>query len=362
MDENELAELIDRYRKGLCDEKECRLVESLYLHTYDSKSTPDNPAAKNRVWKHWKSNLRTNRAKARAPYLAAAASVLLIATIAFLYRSGANNRIDDLAVDISAGGNRAILTLADGQMLTLDSSQHGIIMMDDRLLYADSTLATDLHGASTGIDQAYNEIATPRGGVYQVVLEDGTRVWLNADSKLRFPPTFLSATREVALVGEAYFEVAENKRKPFVIKTNGQEIHVLGTSFNVAAYPDDPSEQTTLVEGNVVVSTPQTTYQLSPGEQAVVNTGEIAVSKVDTSPFVAWKSGFIAFNEETLEHIMRDISRWYDVDVYFEGADKQLRFGGIVSRYAHVSEVLERLELTGQVHFKIEERGIVITQ
>ena len=359
MDKNELAKLLDRYRWGECTEEERTLIESLYLHTYQNNSARNDSAAKKRVWQYVARRLQLDGGKVFIPWLAAA-SVLLIVAVALLYRPEADTPPSDRLADIPAGGNRATLTLAGGQTVQLDSSQHGVMILSDRLLYTDSTAVGGLSASGETGEVVFNEIATPRGGTYQVVLTDGTKVWLNADSRLRFPQRFADARREVTLVGEAYFEVTKNPHRPFVVKTAGQEIVVLGTSFNVAAYVDETGEQTTLVEGEVVVSTAQQTHRLSPGDQAVVQADDVSIAKVDTAPFVAWKSGAIAFNEETLEHIMRDIGRWYDVDIHFEGVDKQLRFGGVVSRYANVSEVLRRLELTGQVHFKIEERGIVV--
>jgi len=361
MDKHELAKLLDRYRRGSCTEAERLLIESLHLHTYAGGTVSEDATAKQRIWHRIRKGLSTDGAKTRRiRWWVAAASVLLIGSVAWLLRSETKDVSVHQLVDIAAGGNKATLKMADGQTVTLDSSQHGVMILSDKLLYTDSTLAGSFHDDRAIDEDMYNEIVTPRGGTYQVVLADGTRVWLNADSKLKFPQRFAKSKREVTLVGEAYFEVAKNKNHPFVVRTAGQEVVVLGTSFNVAAYEGESSEQTTLVEGKISVATPQYTHQLSPGEQAVITENEVAVGEVDTAPFVAWKSGFIAFNEETLEHIMGDISRWYDVDVHFKGVDKQLRFGGTVSRYANVSEVLKRLELTGQVHFEIEERGIVI--
>ncbi len=361
MDEKDLAKLLDRYRRNQCTEAERLLIESLYLHTYPSEQIPADTEAKKRVWQHLRKGISPNRTRPLIPWLTAAASIVLIATIALLFRSGGKDTpVDSRLADLPAGGNRAILKLADGQIVSLDSNQQGVMILSDRLLYTDSTLAGDLHEGYAAGGDSYNEIETPRGGTYQVVLTDGTKVWLNADSRLRFPQQFVGAKRQVVLVGEAYFEVAKNPSRPFVVKTAGQEIAVLGTAFNVSAYADGTAERTTLVAGEIAVATEESTRHLSAGEQAVIHLDGMAVAKVDTAPFVAWKSGFIAFNEETLAHIMRDISRWYDVDIHFEGADKELRFGGTVSRYANVSEVLRRLELTGQVHFKIEERGIVV--
>lgn len=360
MDKDDLEKLLDRYRRGQCTEAERLLIESLHLRAHSSDPVAEDEAAKKRVWKHLREGISPKHAKAFGPWLATAASITLVAAIIWLYSPEPHNQGASQLADIAAGGNKAILKLAGGQTVNLDSSQHGVMILADRLLYTDSTFAGNFRDGYQADKDIFNEIITPRGGTYQVVLSDGTKVWLNADSRLTFPQRFAGPKREVALVGEAYFEVTKSQDRPFVVKTAGQEIAVLGTSFNVAAYADERSEQTTLVEGEVVVTTAQLTRQLIPGDQATVNAGGISVGKVDTSPFVAWKSGVIAFNEETLEHIMRDISRWYDVDIHFEGVDKQLRFGGTVSRYANVSEVLRRLELTGQIHFKIEERGIVI--
>ncbi|MFB2119376.1 FecR family protein [Parapedobacter sp. 2B3] len=360
MDKNDLEKLLERYRRGECSEEEYLLIESLHLHTYSNEPTTIDAAVKKRIWRRMQERLPTHNVGVMAPWLAVAASLVLMVAIALLYRSGGDPLPAGQLADIPAGGNRATLTLAGGQTVQLDSSQQGVMMLADRLLYTDNTVVDGLDESMATDEDAYNEIITPRGGIYQVILTDGTKVWLNADSRLRFPQRFAKTRREVTLVGEAYFEVTKNPDHPFVVKTAGQEIAVLGTSFNVAAYADEVGEQTTLLEGEIVVSTAQHTQRLSPGHQAVIQEQEIAIAKVDTSPFVAWKSGEIAFNEETLEHIMRSISRWYNVDIRFEGADKQLRFGGAVSRYANVSEVLRRLELTGQVHFKIEERGIVV--
>lgn len=361
MDEEELARLLDRYKRGYCTSAERRLVESLHLNMHSVEPVCDGMAAKHRMWQRLRKGLPADRARKRRRIqrMAAAACLVVIASAAWLFRPESKDAPIPKSIDIAAGGNKAILKMADGQTVNLDSNRNGVMILPDKLLYTDSTIAGSFHD-NREADDRYNEIITPRGGTYQVVLADGTRVWLNADSKLTFPQRFAKSRREVTLAGEAYFEVAKNKSQPFVVRTAEQEIMVLGTSFNVTAYGNEPSEQTTLVEGEIKVATAGGAHRLSPGEQASVSAEGVEVGKVDTAPFVAWKSGFIAFNEEALEHIMADISRWYDVEVHFEGADKQLRFGGTVSRYANVSEVLRRLELTEQVHFKIEERGIVV--
>ncbi len=361
MDEKELAELLERYRQGTCTESERRLVESLHLHAYGTDPVRIDFAERRRIWRKLAVNLQPTRTHAMARRLAIAATVLAVAALALWLGTATERPVQQAVADIPAGGNRAVLRLADGRIIDLDTAQSGIAVLGGRMVYADSTFLGSVASARDGEAYPDNEIVTPRGGMYRIALEDGTKVWINSGSAFKFPPRFARARREVILDGEAYFEVATDPSRPFVIKTAGQEIQVLGTAFNVSAYADNGSERTTLVEGGIVVSTPRQRFRLSPGEQAVIDNDGVSVGEVDTAPFVAWKSGYFAFNEEPLEHIMRDIGRWYDVDIHFEGVDKQLRFGGTVSRYANVSEVLRRLELTGQVRFKIEERGIVIT-
>lgn len=362
MDEKELANLLERYKQGMCSEEERRLVESLYLHTYGTHPVPDDPVAKKRVWKNLKAELHPASTHILVKRIAVAASVLMVAAIGVLLMLSSDSQLAYQEMDIPSGGNKAVLKLADGRTLALDSSQQGIVILADELLYTDNTSAGTIQADASGVNYAMNEIQTPRGGTYQVVLGDGTKVWLNAESKLEFPQRFMGGRREVSLVGEAYFEVAHDKKHPFVVITNNQEVVVLGTSFNITAYEGDPSEQTTLINGEVAVETAYRTHYLTPGDQAAVYKDKSVVEKVDTSPFIAWKEGFILFNEKTLEQIMGDISRWYDIDIHFENErSKQLRFGGTVSRYENVSQVLKRLELTEQVKFRIEERRIVVT-
>lgn len=277
--------------------------------------------------------------------------------------------------DIAPGKNAASLTLANGKTIQLSDARNGVIVGKE-LKYDDGTAIT----AETTKPQLLTA-TTPRGGVYEITLSDGTHVWMNADSKLSFPSDFSETERRVLLKGEAYFEVAkkyrsigkgsqtEQKLMPFIVATDKQEVTVLGTHFNINSYPDEIATKTTLLEGSVRVETfgsknPSLTFSriLKPGEQAI-NNGNIKVEKVDLEEAVAWKNGSTIFNNKTLEDIMRDLSRWYDVSVvYTADAPKYETFSGAVSRTRNISTVLERMQTTGSVRFKIEGRTITVSK
>ncbi|HEV2831769.1 MAG TPA: FecR domain-containing protein [Hanamia sp.] len=274
--------------------------------------------------------------------------------------------------DIKPGGNKAVLTLADGSTIVLDHASNGVIGHQGNIKVQkldNGLLIYTINGKQvTENDEAFfNTISTPRGGQYQVTLADGTKVWLNAGSSIRFPVLFTGPKREVEITGEAYFEVAKNKDKPFKVKAHSAEIEVLGTHFNVNAYDDEASIKTTLLEGKVKVSTPgsnqnQVSKFLQPGQQAGINKeGKInVIDHADTEEVMAWKDGHFQFKSADLKTILRQISRWYDVDVEYKG-NVNLHFTGQLRMNENVSKVFEKLELTGEVHFKIEGRKIIVT-
>jgi len=271
---------------------------------------------------------------------------------------------------ITPGGNKATLTLANGAKIILENAENGVLANQ----FGTSIRKTDvghvsiepLNSAYPSIEKAshtvFNTIVTPRGGQYQVTLSDGTKVWLNAASSLKFPACFAENERRVELVGEAYFEVAKSGvERPFKVVSGTQVIEVLGTHFNINAYPDETEITTTLLEGSVKVSKPSTFQSelLTPGQQARV-AANIQVSDVDVTGAVAWKNGYFSFSNENIETIMRNISRWYDVDVKYQKNTTREEFVGSVSRYENVSQVLNMLQLTGSVHFRIEGRRITV--
>lgn len=302
----------------------------------------------------------------RFRWMAVAACLLLLGTGTwFLTRTIQKNVPVPMAkTDIPAGGNKAILTLSGGQQIVLDSSRQGNVVNLGNIQItktASSELKYQALAPAAGGPIVYNTLSTPRGGQYQLTLQDGTKVWLNAASSLKYPMSFNGPERVVELTGEGYFEVARNIKQPFIVRFNGVEIKVLGTEFNVMAYNDEPGgSQTTLINGGVAVSVGAERRLLSPGEAAVVD-GRIRVKEVDVQPVIAWKNGEIALNNEDLASVMRQISRWYDVNVSFNGAVPRWRTGGMVKRNVNLSALLAFFEENG-LHSTVNGRNIVFYQ
>ncbi|MCF0065746.1 FecR domain-containing protein [Dyadobacter chenwenxiniae] len=270
-----------------------------------------------------------------------------------------------VAGDIAPGGNKAILTLGDGSSIMLDSAKNGNLASQGNTNITKSKKGELVYNVSGVPDQAvvFNTMATPKGGQYHIVLPDGSKVWLNAASSLRFPTAFKGKERKVEITGEVYFEVAHNARMPFIVKSGDTEIAVLGTHFNVMAYADEKVMKTTLLEGSVKVSIAGGSATLLPGQQARIKsiTNNIrVVDNIDTEKEMAWKNGFFQFQDDNLENIMRQISRWYDVDVTYEGNPGKETYTGRLPRNANVSKVFKILSLSG-VKFRIEGKSIIVT-
>ncbi|MGN6494351.1 MAG: FecR family protein [Agriterribacter sp.] len=298
--------------------------------------------------------------------------LILIASLFYLIYSGGStalpqqNAITVTSVDeIKPGGNKAVLTLADGTTVVLDSSANGTLgtqgntniikLGNGELRYKNGSA---LPGASATL---YNTIATPRGGQYAIELADQTKVWLNSSSSIRFPTDFRDSVREVEITGEAYFEVAHHPTKPFKVKVNDAYIRVLGTHFNVMAYSNEATINTTLLQGSLIAGNNKTSRLLTRGNQARISkNGAIEfVKDADTEEAVAWRSGRFLFNSSDMYSMMRQVERWYNIDVDFKG-DIGLHFSGQLNRYANVSELLRKLELTNEVHFEIENGKITV--
>ncbi len=289
-------------------------------------------------------------------------------------------REPQLKNDITPGGNKAILTLADGSTIILDSASDGTIGIQGNIKVEklrNGLLAYTINGkqVTQHDEEFYNKISTPRGGQYNITLSDGSKVWLNAASSIRFPVVFIGNERKVEITGEAYFEVApqlisKEKKMPFIVKhhaTTGKnvEIEVMGTHFNVNAYDDEELVKTTLLEGMVKVSAPakgnQTSRILQPGQQAGINTnGKINVIDADTEEAVAWKNGRFQYNSADLKTILRQMSRWYDVDIIYKDY-VDMPFTGQLPRTENANKMFELLALTGEVNFTIEGRKIIVS-
>jgi transmembrane sensor len=279
--------------------------------------------------------------------------------------------------DILPGGNKALLTLADGSTIELDEAKNGTLGRQGNtrvVKLANGQLAYEVAGNTPVAATLYNTITTPRGGMFHVTLPDGSRVWLNAASSLHYPTSFNGSAREVTLTGEAYFEVEKNTAMPFRVMVNNMQVEVLGTHFNVNAYTDEASIKTTLLEGSVKVGSRQlaagnATQQsaiLKPGQQAVIFQGskkspQIQVQAVEVDAVVAWKNGIIQFEGSEIHAAMRMIARWYDVEVEYRGNIPSAHFRGLIPSNVPVSQVLDMMELTGEVHFEISGRKIIVT-
>lgn len=313
-----------------------------------------------------------------------AASICIVFLLSPYVEFGTDEQSGEMAAQthmeaaIHPGGQKAMLTLADGRTISLGEVGDGALAEqagfrivkteDGQLFYEPITAVTG------DMEAMYNTVNTPKGGEYQLALPDGTRVWLNAMSSLRYPVRFTGDERQVELTGEAYFEVSGfttgGRRLPFIVKTVDQAVEVLGTHFNIKAYPGENATKTTLLEGKVRVSIPQkagsnTTVAnvLSPNQQATVKHGShlISVVPVDPANAIAWKNGNFAFHNSDMVEVMNTIARWYDVDVeYEEEAVKHKRFGGTISRFESFEKLLKTIELTGTVKFKIEGRRVIV--
>jgi len=267
--------------------------------------------------------------------------------------------------DIAPGGNKAILTLGDGSSITLDSAGNGLVASQGGTSVTQSGKGQLVYksGGKAENVPVFNTVTTPKGGQFHIVLPDGTGVWLNAASSLRFPTAFTGKQRNVEITGEVYFEVAHNKQMPFVVKNGATEITVLGTHFNVMAYDDEKIMRTTLFEGAVKVTRGGKEALLAPGQQARISpaTGSLrVVDHADTEKELSWKNGYFQFEDESLESIMRQVSRWYDVEVRYEGNSRGENFTGRLPRNSNVSSVMKILSLSG-VKFRIEDKTIIVT-
>lgn len=267
-------------------------------------------------------------------------------------------KISEFSV-LKPGKNTATLRIQGlDESIDLNSDQDGIVV-GDQIRYKDGS---EIAAINTKIaENPRMELVTPKGGEYQITLSDGTRITLNAASRLTYPRTFGSDQRIVELVGEAYFEVAKDENKPFIVKTATEDITVLGTHFNVNAYQDETRSFVSLIEGRVQVSSPETSKILVPGQQSVTSEGTMIVQKINVEEVLAWKNGEFMFNNESLEDVMHKLSRWYNIEVIVSPELKHLAIWGSVSRYDSFDKVLEIIEMTNEsIKFRKEGRRVYI--
>lgn len=373
----QLKELLKKYQHRTATEQERKLLENWYnsqsAGLREEVDMQEMEAAKTVIWNKISVNIAPLAIKPsfrlwRA--ITAAASIILVAAIgSYMYISSDKKQdFDQLAIqnNIVPGNNKAVLTLADGTKVDLTNSKSGQLVMQGSVQVAKTSDGQLVYQFSERVkgESGFNSVATPIGGQYQVVLPDGTKVWLNAASSLKFPVSFAALTdRKVELTGQAYFEVAKDQKRPFLVSSRDQTVEVLGTHFDVNAYGDDGKIRTTLLEGSVKVSATGSFIKLVPGQQSRLSASEFAVANVNTEEAVAWKEGYFRFSTENLETIMKSVSRWYGVEVEFKDEEvKSFAFWGRVSRFENVGELLRVLERTEKVHFKIEGKKIIVSK
>ncbi len=325
-------------------------------------------------------SLHLNQRQMRLKKWAVVASILILLTAGgyfmSLNKSNLSSRIAKIkqvpgksGQDVAPGGNKAILTLADGSTIDLDSAKNGTLTTQGNIKIIkskDGELLYNVDQENSAIAD-YNTISTPRGGMYEIVLSDGSKVWLNAASSLKFPASFTGKIRNVTLTGEGYFEVAKNASKPFHVKVNDMTVEVLGTHFNVNAYNDENSVATTLLEGSVkikkevIANSASQTVLLEPGEQAdLAKNGSLKINHhANIQEVIAWKDDNFEFNNTSVTDIMRQISRWYDVEVDYRGPIPAYRLTGKISRNVNLSQLIDMLQYAG-VNMKIENKKIII--
>lgn len=264
------------------------------------------------------------------------------------------------------GTSKAILMMADGKEVVLEQGQNLNILLNERVRVATSSQGIVYEERGKGmVTEEYNKLTTPIGGEYSLVLSDGTKVFLNADSELKYPVEFSDGKRIVDLKGEAYFEVHKDSLRPFIVRMNGAEVTVLGTSFNVNTYGDDGQIYTTLVNGSVRVSSMKNKQEeiLKPGMQSVMNvqSGLLTVRKVDVEPYVAWREGRFVFRAMTLDLIMCQLQRWYDFEVFYQNSElKDYEFRGVIKRDMDLDKVLSVIKATTNVDFEVKGKVITI--
>lgn len=388
MTESEIRNLLNRYQQGLCTPEEKQMIDR-WLESESNAPAPfPTEAEKIRIKNKLQAAIYKNAGLPEKSRLTIsegsesytnsftatkswgiyriAASLVLLAVVgygAFRYLQPDEIISTPIAQDIKAGGDKAILKLADGTQVELNGKgtvipQQGVatvINQNGKLSYVSQLAKAN--------ESVINTVSTPRGGQYQLTLADGSKVWLNAASSLKFPAAFSGNERVVELTGEAYFEVAHNKEMPFKVRIpSGEEVTVLGTHFNVMAYTEEELVKTTLLEGSVRVTSKKGNSILAPNQQALMTKqGDLSVVRdYNVDEAVAWKNGSFVFNDTELEVIMRQVARWYDVEVVYENDLRDLQFGGVVSRKENVSAVLNLLELTSAVDFEIQEKKIIV--
>lgn len=372
MDKETFIAFIDHCASGEATDAEKALLEE-YLQRLEAKGEviPTNGDV---IWQRLLKQLHPQetpvvRVKQYHPYrwVAAAAAVMVLAAAGWWVFSGKTASIAPApapVADIAPARHTATLTLADGTVIPLDETNDGALAQQGTTAITKSnnhTLSYSQGGSQLSSIQ-YNTLNIPRGGQFQLVLSDGTKVWLNAASSIRYPITFAGNARKVEVTGEAYFEIAPRAQQPFEVTVQGSTVQVLGTSFNLRAY-DTNDVATTLLTGRVRVASKDNRVVLLPGQQATITAPDkaISVKSADTDAAIAWKNGFFSFHNAGLHTVMQELSRWYDISIEYKGNIPDIRFEGEMQRNLKLASILKQLEQK-EVHFQLKGKVLTVSQ
>ncbi|MES2378466.1 MAG: FecR family protein [Bacteroidota bacterium] len=364
MTEQDARNLLGKYHQGTATPEEVALLEAWYA-SVDPKGLPElltetrerSAASLRETLVAYSNPVKTLRL---LPRIAAAAAILLVlsGTLYLVLRPVLTVQVAQVPIDIKPGTNQATLTLANGKTIAL-TDQQGVIAQQAgvQIKKSGNTITYESQAATT---VAYNTLTTKAAQQFPLTLPDGTKIWLNASSSVRFPTVFNGAERKIELLyGEIYVEVVHNAEMPFRVASKGQLVEDIGTQFNINAYADEPLVRTTLVEGAIKVNG----QAVKPGQQSTLANGQLSVSPADTEAAVAWHVGEFIFRDEDFKTVMRKIARWYDVEVVYDAnAPVDHIPGGWVSRSKNISAVLKMMAATGKVHFKVEGRRITVSK
>ncbi|RQP13304.1 MAG: DUF4974 domain-containing protein [Parapedobacter sp.] len=377
MNKEEILDLLVRYESGICSKKERAMLEQwfatqLHNHHWEWENEGERQLVKRAMQHAIQSRLFPEKVASifTVKRIAIAASLLIFCAAAigiYLIRHSPSP-VEQFYISeaVAPGSNAARLTLADGKTIWLDDAEIGTVYHKKGIAItkqADGGIDYKVTGGSAGgvSDEGNNVISVPRGGRYQITLPDGTKVRLNSATTLTYPVTFVGGERVVSLIGEAYFEVAKNAAMPFKIHANGTHILVTGTEFNVAAYSDENTVKTTLINGRVEVAQGPQKAVLTPGQQAISSSHlGVQTKNIDTDYAIAWVNGDFLFEDQDIQTIMKDIARWYNVDIAFEGKISSKRFGGTYTRSKGLEELLGYLESLSGIHFNLQERRVTV--
>lgn len=377
MKQTEILALLQKYREGDLSDADKDKLDAWYLYKASNSTIQLNEYELEDSYESLKSKLplyKETKVISLWPRVAVAASIALLLGAGIFYFTKPKEQIPQFVEkpkEIAPGGTRGILTLSNGKQIVLsDISAKDTIAKEGEK--EEVTIKMDANGVITYTinpdaevskedANAFNTLSTPTGGQYNIVLADGTKVYLNTVSSIKYPTRFNGDQRMVELEGEAYFEVAKNKDKPFIVKSANQAIEVLGTHFNVHAYNNESVVKTTLLEGSVAVTYKNQKAILKPGQQSNVadNSNRILIRKVDTEAAIAWKNGRFKFDNADLKSVMKQLERWYGIKVEYRGDVSDVRFNGGTFMNKNLSEVLKVLELSN-IKFKVEGKTIIV--